>query len=76
MRLCQALYLYRETLNLSIRSASKEIGVSHSVLDRFERGGQVEARQWVKIFLWLVDEPTVAQMQLIKNPQGKYAEGA
>ena len=74
MRLAQSLYCYRKSLSLSLRAAAKEIGVSYSVLDRFERGGEIEAGKWVKIVLWLLEPASQTQLDLIKNPKGHYAK--
>lgn len=45
---------YRESRQLSVRALASQIGVEHTKLWRFENGREVQARVWVRIFLWLL----------------------
>jgi transcriptional regulator with XRE-family HTH domain len=65
MRLCSALQAYRKSLGLSLRSAGKEMKISYSLLDRFERGGEISDSAFVKIMKWLLEVDTApAQLHL------------
>jgi ribosome-binding protein aMBF1 (putative translation factor) len=72
MRLCSALKFYRLANQLSLRTLAKEIGISYSVLDRFERGTEIESCAWVRIFLWLLARETRERLLNLK-PTKKHA---
>jgi transcriptional regulator with XRE-family HTH domain len=57
MRFSAAVKAYRASLGLSLAKCAKQIGITRTALDRFEQGKEVEGRQWVKVFLWLLDQP-------------------
>lgn len=50
---------WRETEHKTIRQMASIIGVDPSVLARFERGRGVSDKNWIKIFLWLLQNDTI-----------------
>ena len=56
MRMATMFTLYRTSRKLSLRQASKQIGVHFSTLSRFESGHELKAKQWARIFLWMLEE--------------------
>jgi transcriptional regulator with XRE-family HTH domain len=50
----QAVKAYRTQQGESLRGLAKVIGVSYSVLYRFESGKQIDGRHWARILRWLI----------------------
>ena len=46
-------YIYLE--KISYRELSKQIGVSHTTLNRFANGKSIDVRTFVKILNWLLE---------------------
>lgn len=57
MRLGLVLYKWRHMSEISIRDASKMIGVSPATLSRIERGEEMDGQSLSKILIWLMQKP-------------------
>lgn len=54
MRLGDVIRRWRRSLDIGVREAAKQIGVSHGTLSRVERGEKMEGETLVKILRWLL----------------------
>ena len=56
MRLGYVIADYRWANRIGVRDLAKQIGCSHSTLNRFERGDNCDADTLIKILGWLMAE--------------------
>ena len=56
MRLGHILRRYRAIDNLSLRDLAGSIGIGLATLSRLENGEQIDSRNLMRIFNWLVEE--------------------
>ena len=56
MMLARILKGYRLQEKMSLRKAARMIGVSHTILFRFESGGDIDSGAWCKIIEWVLSK--------------------
>lgn len=58
MKFTSAFKAWREANKLSYRDAAKIVGVSHSVLYRFEAHHEISGQNLARIIAWLFEDET------------------
>lgn len=48
---------HRTVGKISVRKLARDIGIDHTVLFHFERGGNIKSDQLAKIYLWMMHGP-------------------
>jgi transcriptional regulator with XRE-family HTH domain len=59
-RLCEVLRQFRWAARLELKAVAADIGISDSVLSRFERGENIAGESLIKIVRWLLSDAAPA----------------
>lgn len=51
----EAVRMWRSIENVTLRDLAKEIGITHTVLHRFETNKEINAENFRKILRWMLD---------------------
>lgn len=60
MILGKLIRAYRLQNNIGVRQLARQLGINHSSLFRFERGGIIESRHLTKIYAWVLADARVS----------------
>jgi len=72
-RLCSVIASWRWAARLELKTVAADIGISDSVLSRFERGENIAGESLIKIVRWLLSDaaPVVEPRQPLLMIEGK-----